>query len=144
MSSQKTIRLLDCFTSFAMTRTYRNAIASKAKQSNDDPIRQLIHSMLFNPTILNGQTARAKTINPIHSVSLLPFHGSDYIFLVRFAPLCTNGILAEVFYKNQSGRNRWYTSVFLGLVLPGFDSMTGFWYFGNIVVTIIRFHESGL
>jgi hypothetical protein len=32
-----TIPALDYFTSFAMTRTYRNVIASKAKQSNDDP-----------------------------------------------------------------------------------------------------------
>ncbi len=47
-----------------MTRTYRYVIASKAKQSNDDPIRQLIHSMLFNPTILNGQSIRVVLIIP--------------------------------------------------------------------------------
>ncbi len=56
VEKKTTIRFVDCFTSFAMTRTYRNVIASKAKQSNDDPIRQLIQSMLFYPAILNGQT----------------------------------------------------------------------------------------
>lgn len=39
--------LLDCFISFAMTRTQRNVIARVAKQSDDDSIRRLVHSAFF-------------------------------------------------------------------------------------------------